>query len=174
MRPPLVAIALFCESLRQETAGSETIVGVMPDNANVPQLPAAIPRLCIYVRVQVDPDFDPNPVSLALRTPDDKEIDLGKIDAAVFDTSRKQAKQTGKPYGGVIIRSELRPFAVLKYGRLEAILRTSTDKIVCGHITFQPPPSTAISVSSPTARPRARRSGASGKKKTKKRATSRP
>lgn len=176
MRPPFVAVAVFCESIRQETGGAETLVGVMSDNVNVPQVPAMIGRLALYVRVQVDPDFDPNPVSLALRLPDNTEVDLGQVDATVFDRARQQAREQGKPYGGVIVRSEMVPFGIPKHGRIEAILRTSTDKVLCGHLTFRAPVSPAIAVSSSSTMqpPRAKRSRAVSKKKARKRAPSRP
>jgi hypothetical protein len=175
MRPPFVAVAVFCDSIRQEVGGAETLVGVMTDNVNVPEVPAAMGRLALYVRIQIDPDFDPNPVSLALRLPDDTEVDLGKVDATVFDRARQQAREQGKPYAGVIVRSVMGPFGILKYGRIEAILRTSTDKILCGHLTFRAPDSSAIAVSTSTApSPPAKRSRADGKKKATKRAPSRP
>ena len=157
MRPPLVAIAMFCDSIRQEVGGADTVVGVMSDNVNVPQVPGMMPRLSLYIRVQVDIDVDPNPVSLALRLPDDSEVDLGKIDAAVFDKTREQAREQGKPYGGVIIRSVLAPFGVGSYGRIEAFLRTATDKILCGHLTFRAPDTPAIAASSTAPRPKVKR-----------------
>lgn len=173
MRPSLVAIALFCDSIRQETAGSETLVGIFSDNVNVPQVPIMMVRLGIYIRIQIDPDVDPNPVSLSLRLPDDTEVDLGQIDATTFDRAREQARQTGKPYGGVIVRSEMSPFGIPKYGRAEAFLRTATDKILCGHLTFRAPDSPATSVSSSTAPPPSKRSRGAGPKKAKKPAPSR-
>jgi hypothetical protein len=147
----------------------------MTDNVNVPEVPVMMGRLALYVRIQIDPDFDPNPVSLALRLLDDTEADLGKIDATVFDNARQQAREQGKPYGGVIVRSAMAPFAIMKYGRIEAILRTSTDNVLCGHLTFRAPDSPVTVASSSTARPPpAKRSRGAAKKSATKPEPSRP
>lgn len=169
---PIVALALFCDSVRRERGGSDTIVGVLPDNMNIKETPAVLPRLSLYIRLQFDPDADVNPVSLFLRTPDGEMISLGVLAPEVFDRARRQAKENAKPYAGMIARTEMAPFQVIRPGRIDAIVKTATDEILAGHLTFK---LSEESNSSPTEPPPpSLQSRGARKPKVKKLAPSRP
>lgn len=137
MRPPVVAVALFCDSVRRENGGSDTLVGVMPDNISIQQIPAMLPRLSLYVRIQFDPQAELSPVSLEISAPDGKSIVLGTLDREIFDAARRNAIEGGKPYAGVIARTEMSPFQVLTPGRVDAIVKTAAGDLLAGHLTFQ-------------------------------------
>jgi hypothetical protein len=47
------ACALFCEDVRQEKTGGETLVGVMRDNLAMSSLPGVLPKLGIYIRMNI-------------------------------------------------------------------------------------------------------------------------
>jgi hypothetical protein len=78
---------------------------------------------------------------------------LCALGAELFDRARHQAKENGKPYGGVIARTEMTPFQVMAIGRIEAFVKTATDEILCGHLTFMAPEPAASEPSYPTEPP---------------------
>ena len=49
---------MFCEDVRCESGGTETIVGVFPDNPRVPETHPVIPKYFAYVRVNVFLPYD--------------------------------------------------------------------------------------------------------------------
>lgn len=170
MRPPVVAVALFCDTVRREQGGSDTVVGIMPDNISISQVPAILPRLALYVRIQFDAEIEISPVSLSLRTPDGQNIELGTLDQETFNKAGSSAKESDKPYAGVIARTEMAPFQVLQTGRIDAIVKTATDEILAGHLTVK-----IVSPSSSSERPQpAEQSPSAPQPKAKKREPSRP
>src|SRR5262245_18500679 len=96
---PIVAMALFCDSVRREIGGSDSVVGVMPDNAHVPNFPGVIPRIAIYFRVQLDPESSIESMSFFLKTPEGARIDLGPVDGDLVRKVPIDAKTMGLPFG---------------------------------------------------------------------------
>ena len=142
---PTVAIALFCDSVRQEKSGSESIIGVMSDNVNIAKVPSLIPRVSLYVRLQIDRDVDPNPIKILLSTPDGREEPIMDVDPTTVDKSRESARERDKPFGGVVCRVEMAPFHVPTYGRLGVIVQTKTERIIAGTLAFLKPEEEATS-----------------------------
>ncbi|MDI7775023.1 hypothetical protein [Asticcacaulis sp. EMRT-3] len=83
------ALAFFCEDVRPEANGSETIVGLMPDNL-IPQIQTpppgpnfapVIPKLCIYLRIGFTQDSIPSSIIVSIASSNGTELaknDLGK------------------------------------------------------------------------------------------------
>ena len=46
-------VALFCSDVRQEKGGTETIVGIFPDNVNLLTIPGAFAQMYVYVRMLI-------------------------------------------------------------------------------------------------------------------------
>jgi hypothetical protein len=68
-------VALFCSDVRQEKGGTETIVGVLPDNVNLPSIPGPFAQICVYVRMHMRPSFRPAQIISRLMLPDGSELD---------------------------------------------------------------------------------------------------
>ncbi|MGQ3299657.1 hypothetical protein [Reyranella sp.] len=135
MRPPVIALALFCDSIRREIGGIDSLVGILPDSVALEEIPGMVPRIAFYLRLQIDPKIDPNPMEITIRMLDGSRESLGQIDAAVVNRARELAAD--KPYAGVIVRSHLAPVAVAAPGRIEAYLSTGVgEEILCAHLTF--------------------------------------
>jgi hypothetical protein len=139
------AFALFCDSVRDETTSTQTIVGVFPDNLNIAKVPSMIPRLSIYIRVMVDPTEDPGPMILSLVFPDGTEKAVQTFDAETVTAARAKSRETEMPYTGMITNITFPTFPVMQFGRVKVLLRAGEEEIVCGALTFlEAPASTAL------------------------------
>lgn len=111
-------VAVFCEDVREEKAGSDTILGVFPDNINVSAIPGMLPRMGIYVRVHIDPEPDPGAISIRLQFPDGAETPLTTLDPALVLKSRNDARNSGHPIAGLISKTVATPFPLPQAGRI--------------------------------------------------------
>jgi hypothetical protein len=157
--PIVSAIAFFCDDVRAEAMGTSTLVGIYPDNFEVPHFPGGLPRLTIYVRINIDPTVEYAPMSLRLVNTDSKEIDLGGIDADLVARTSTDARAAGAPITGIISRALAMPFAVPNPGHVKVILKVGQEEILCGALNFRlkaspsvsaPPPEQSPSVGQPT------------------------
>jgi hypothetical protein len=137
------AFVLFCDSVRDETTSTQTIVGVLPDNLNIPKVPAAVPRLTLYVRIMLDPARDPGPMALWLIFPDGQERTLQTFEAGVVNEARTRAQESNMPYAGLLSNITFPNFPVLQYGRVKAVLRVGDEEILCGALTFREAPASS-------------------------------
>ena len=126
-------VALFCSDVREEKGNTVTIVGVLPDNLNVPKLPGALPKLCVYVRIHMGVDVDPGTMYTRL-VMDGKE--LGRIDMqkTVVDAARAKSKDSGKAYAGLISTFVMSTLAIVKPGLMEALVMVRGKEIVAGSL----------------------------------------
>ncbi len=144
-------LALFCEDIREEMGGVLSLIGVIPDNVNVSNLPneaSSIPpkidigakvlsKLCVFVRINFDPEYELPEGKLRLVLPNDEKIELGNIDSATIKKAQREAKEKGNPLAGVISRAVLGGFRIPKLGvlKLEAVFGGEVH--IAGAINFQ-------------------------------------
>lgn len=135
MTPKICGVSLFCQDARDEIGGTISLVGIMPDNIIISSLPAALPKLVIYTRVNVDAYHDCGPIEVFLRTPEGQEIAPNVIEHDIIEKSAMEARQQGNPIIGLIARVEGAPFPVTA-GRYLSIIRSSGLEHVTGSISF--------------------------------------
>ena len=49
---------ILCEDIRDERSGTETLVGVLPDNVAIRGPRGVMPKLAVYLRIQIDDAVD--------------------------------------------------------------------------------------------------------------------
>jgi hypothetical protein len=76
--------ALFCEDIREEVGGTETLVGVLGGGVLLPELPFKFSKLGIYVRIQFAENWTSWPIRCLLTQPDGKSIEIGVIEHDSF------------------------------------------------------------------------------------------
>lgn len=131
MQTVTTVMGLFCDDIRPEIAGTDTIVGVMPDNITVPhKLPIGIPKFSIYLRINIDAEQDPGPISMKVVLPSGTEIPVGSVERTVVDAARANAKRDGNPISGLISRVALSPFPIVEEGRMRAIVRIGDQEFL--------------------------------------------
>jgi hypothetical protein len=135
------AVALFCSDVRQERAGTETLVGVLPDNITLPKYPCAFPQMTVYVRMHLNTSYRPSQILTRLVMPDGSELDRSEIEQALLEQSREKALASGTPYMGLITRFGLAPLQVNEPGRLKAIVTVDGVDIVAGSLNCRLPSS---------------------------------
>jgi len=131
---------VFCEDIREEKSGAETLVGVLPDNVNMTPLPSAMPKLAVYLRVMLDPDNPPEKIKSYLRTPWGQTIELGAADSVLIKTAVEQASANALPLAGIVLKGLMSPFAVQSVGTILAIADVDGEEIICAmlNIVSQP------------------------------------
>jgi hypothetical protein len=127
-RVPNVA-GVFCEDIREEKSGSETLVGVLPDNLSMTQLPGAMPKLAVYLRVMIDPHRPPKKIKSSIRTPWGQTIPLGEADDALIKTAVGQANANGLPLAGIVLKGLMSPFLVQSQGIILAVVDVDGKEI---------------------------------------------
>jgi hypothetical protein len=126
------AIALFCSDVRQERGGTETIVGILPDNVNVPRFPGGFVQMTIYVRIHLSTTYHPAEIVARVVLPDGKELDRAELQPDLIEQSREKAKVSGAPYVGLLARFAVAPLRIQEPGQLQAIVSVDGVDIVAG------------------------------------------
>ena len=125
------AIGIFCEDLREERNGQEIIVGTMPDNIAVGQMPALLPKLGLYIRIHLYPAASIKFISTKIRFPDKSELQLGSFNQSVIEDAQMRAQDAGAPVTGLISRGVLSPLNLPMAGRVLAIVEVDGQELVC-------------------------------------------
>jgi hypothetical protein len=138
------AMGVFCEDIREEVGGLHTVVGVFPDNVNVPSFPAALLKFAFYLRVRVDLGADVEPIAILLVSIKGEELPLTTIDANILAKAQEEARASGLPFGTVISKAVTQGVPIEGPGRIKAVARTGEGETICATLNFQAvPPSAA-------------------------------
>lgn len=116
-------VGFFCEDIREEKSGQDTIIGILPDNYKVPSLPGLTPKLCGYCRMhlEIQSKFT-DVIKTRLVGVNQSDIELGIISQDIIDNSMQEALRNGMPYAGLITKVVLSPFSVQKQGLVQLIV----------------------------------------------------
>lgn len=71
--------ALFCEDIRDEAGGSDSLIGVMPQGIIVPTFPFTAHKIGIYARLQVSRHWDKGAIVCGVQMPNSFVRDLSVI-----------------------------------------------------------------------------------------------
>jgi hypothetical protein len=134
MMQGISVVGLFCEDIREERAGTDTIIGILPDNINFPQWPAFFPKLCLYVRIHVIPSFEPGQISVHLVMPDGTEPGKIDLDPDLVKKTREAALASKAPTAGFISKFVMSPLQLSGPGRIQAVAHVGHQRIVCGSL----------------------------------------
>lgn len=129
---PISGIALFSEDVRREMDNLVTVVGVMPDNLEVPGFPGALAKLALYARIHIDIDFDPNPLRLHIAVNGTKSFEITSFEADLVNRTREDARDKQNPYAGLLAHSVFSPFPVPEAALLEVVMSYGNEEAVIG------------------------------------------
>jgi hypothetical protein len=141
MQPKCVA-GLFCEDIRAERSGAFTLVGIMPDNANVPLPPlesnqhGIIPKLCLYIRVHLDVADVVKNISTRLRIPNGDVVDLGPVASNIIEKAFETSRARNSPLTIIVVRAEFPAFPVVALGRLIADVTIDQEVFVAAQLNL--------------------------------------
>lgn len=140
---PTTAMALFCEDIREEKGEVVTLVGVLPDTLNLETGEGAtiepgqkfLAKLCLYVRINFDPDFPLKPPHIRLVLPKEEILSVGEIGADVVEKAKSDAKARGHLLAGVISRAVLIGFRPPD-GTAKVEVEINGETYLAGALTF--------------------------------------
>ena len=165
----VTVIGLFCDDIREESQGTHTIVGVYPDNLNVPTVPGMLPKLGFYSRIRVPDSIDIKSASLRFLFPGQPDLNIMTVESHLIEAAKQQA--TGASlFGTIVTKAVVSPMPIMDFGRLTAVMNVDGQDIVCALLNFQAAPTATPLATQPSNAPlpRAKRSRAVPKKKAKK------
>ena len=125
-------LALFCEDIREEVSGQNTLVGVMADNMAVPSTPVMLARLGIYTRVYFDISDQPEAVSAIVEMPSGDRFELGGASADLVKASFDTAKSNNVKVAGIILKGIFSPLPILGLGTINAIISIEGRQHILG------------------------------------------
>lgn len=134
---PYSIVGLFCDDIRKEQRGQETIIGVFPDTIKVSPIPGTVPRMCLYIRIHFDPKSQPKSISIKLNRPDDIDSQKYEIEKDVILKTFTEAKKTGHPYAGILSRATIIPFPITQPGRFDIVVTIDGVDSVCGSLLVE-------------------------------------
>lgn len=130
-------ITLFCEDIREEKAGTVSIIGIWTDNIVVDALPAVIPKFGIYVRFRFPIDVKP-PETIALRMvhPDSTDAALAVFNQDIIQKAWKQSADKGASYVGLIGTAIMTPLLVKQAGKITVFAKVDGKDVNCGVLSI--------------------------------------
>jgi hypothetical protein len=159
-------VTLFCEDVRDEKAGTVSLIGVMSDNINVNTLGAedrdgdgqvtlkpgsrTLPRLCVYTRVNFDPNDDLKSISMKITLPGGEDSFDSAVEPEIIEQSKSQAKEKRNLLAGLISRIELGGTPLAKSGVLLVEVAIDGDTYLAGAMNVNLIGETAQAPTSPT------------------------
>jgi hypothetical protein len=141
-------VGLFCEDVREEKTG-HTVIGIFPDNVNVPALPGALPKLGVYVRCHLDPRAKIKNLSAKLRLADGEEIQLASFDEATIKKTQAEAREKGTPIAGFIMIAVAMMVKVKEAGLMLAIVNVGGTEVLAASLNLQVEPAIVAASASP-------------------------
>ncbi|WP_441465370.1 DUF6941 family protein [Bradyrhizobium xenonodulans] len=132
----LRAFAFFCEDVRRENGGRETLIGILPDTVQVPRFPWVVRRITIHFRIRIQADFDCDRAVMIDVESENADIEAVKREPAPMELVRRtveRARNRGLPYGTLIGRVEMNePLEFPQPAKLTVVLKCGDEKEECG------------------------------------------
>src|SRR5262245_11854322 len=127
---PFSAVAIFCEDIREEASGQNTIVGTLPDTLVLTgALPGHandkvnLPRLGLYLRLNFDAQGDkPKQLSVKLINTNSQAIPLQGWSNETIEKAFADSRSNGTPLVGLILKMVVTPFVFPGAGRLALVV----------------------------------------------------
>jgi hypothetical protein len=139
------AAGTFCEDIREETGGTVSLVGIMPDNLAVPEGTKAIPKLAVYARVVFDVDEPPVDLEMQLIDSSGEVVQIGTFTAKALAEARDEAKKRGLPIVTIVLHAIFVPFKVQPFGMTTAYIIANKQRQVCAVLSVKPITQTSAS-----------------------------
>lgn len=134
------AISFFCEDIRNEVNGIETIVGILPDTISVkgiaPDLvPAgqthALPKMSIYTRLNLLDGSVPKRLAIIMLKPDGSELGRNEIDQSVIETAISTSRDL--PFCGIKSQAQIQNLPVID-GTYKVVVESDLGDQVSGFL----------------------------------------
>ena len=133
-------IALFCDDIREEKTGAVTLIGIYPDNINVPAFPFVFPKLAIYTRINMDVHDSLGKILIRISAPGKEAELLTEIDEETIAKSQMNVKKQGSPILGFINQIVAAPYVVTESGQVKITAKIEDVEYIGGVLNFRQRP----------------------------------
>lgn len=134
---PIAAITIFCEDIREEKAGTDTVIGIFTDNIEVPQVGGIFPKICAYTRINVDHASNLGDLRLKIFGIDGSQILDAQMDPALIDKARSDSLTDGNPITSLVFKTVMSNVAVFQAGRISAVVTSALGDIQSGSLNIK-------------------------------------
>jgi hypothetical protein len=148
------AFAFFCEDVRREASGKETLIGVSADIMRFSKFPSKVRRLQVYYRIRFEVGREYNQLIVPTLELDGKLIEAASpAEPFPLDMIRNSVANAAKrkvPYvtaAGRVLLNE--PFLINEPCKISAFLNIGDQKLLCGALTFDVRPTTSSASQQP-------------------------
>lgn len=137
---PCSAVAMFAEDLRDEQAGTHSLIGIMPDNIEVQSMPGMMTKLAVYTRINFSPDTMPDRLEVLLRvTGDGSILNLSIIPREILQQSVADTMAKNGPLVTIINRTVAAALVIPHPDRLESVVKWNDEEIIAGSLNITLP-----------------------------------
>ena len=105
----------------------------MPDNLNIPQLPAAITAFCVYTRVNLNPASPPKRILVRLQLPDGQEL-KNEVEADLIAKTVADSFRDGNPLATLISRMTTANLPIKNEGRILCHVVADDEEWITGSL----------------------------------------
>ena len=132
----MMALSLFCEDIRQELAGTETLVGVMSDQINIIGKPALIAKIGIYTKIYFPFDDVPESITIDVYGVDGNIIISNNCDKNVLAESINSAKSANSDRVGMKVLFVIGGIQISNSGEMKVVIRINNVHLVSGSLVI--------------------------------------
>lgn len=126
------AFVIFSDDIREEIESKFSIIGAISDVLYVSQLPAALPKMGIVVRVNMPVDFKAKKCAVKILEIDGSQNIIGAFDEGDIERARQQSRKADLPMLGFIIRAVASPYSIPKQGLVRVLVEIDDSELVAG------------------------------------------
>lgn len=142
------ATAFFCEDVRREISGRQTLIGVMADSVRVRDFPTDLRRLTVYYRIRLEPQWknaglEVIPFLEVDGQPFDHQVE--PVPANMLENALDRARALNLPFAtlsGRVLMKE--PVHFEKPCRVLAKLRVGSEVLLCSYLTVTDKPTAEL------------------------------
>ena len=139
------AVGVFCDDFREEARNLHSVMGIYPDNINVPKIPGTFARLGMYLRIHVKVDANIGEFGIFLRLPDGREETLEGFGAEFIRAEVDKARADGRPTAGFIWQTVAQGLTITEPGTIQLLVRMGGEETIAAvlRVALNPSVSTA-------------------------------
>ena len=134
---PTSATSLFCEDIRTEQSGMNTLIGVFPDNVNVPSFPYAFPKMGVYSRIVMDVNSAPKGITLSISAPGIQDPFSNELSHDWVEEQLARNLEKGSQVLGLVNRLIASPFVIHEPTTVQSIIKIGRKKYLGGIINLK-------------------------------------
>jgi len=98
------------------------------------------PKMCVYVRTHIRPEFDAGPFFIRIIMPGGKELSRSEAKVEMVNEIREKARSKGAPNAGFISKFVIAPLEVTEAGRIQAVMTIGGEEYVVGALNLEVAP----------------------------------